>query len=199
MPPRHKIDQLPEDELQFVLDAIIDGQTDREISFAFQDKFNTRLTKSSLARWRKAAGDELADRYRMARYQANQLIEDLKLEPEVDKHEILIQSIEDRLLAATREVVSQDPFKLIIIQQEEKRRKLHAQKLALDERKQTFAEEQATKAEQLQHDRLKIGVDVWQFVLSYLLKEEPAASDLLTKHSEQILNGLEAHLESQTA
>jgi|ERR1041385_602933 hypothetical protein len=199
MPARHKIDQLPDDQLKFVLDHIIDGETDREICFAFEDQFKTKLAKSSLGRWRKAAGDELADRYRMTRYQAKQLIEDMKLDPDSDKHAVVMQSIEDQLLTATRKVVSQDPFKLIIIQQEEKRRKLQSQKLALEERKQAFAEEQARKSEQLQHDRLKIGVDVWQFVLSSLLKLEPTAADLLTKHSEEIVNGLEAYLDNQTA
>ena len=199
MPPRHKIEQLPEDELQFVLDAIIDGQTDREISFAFEDKFKTRISKSSLARWRNAAGDELADRYRMTRYQAKQLIEDLNLDPESDKYAVVMAQIEDRLLTATRKVVSQDPFKLIVIQQEEKRRALRERELHLKERAQQFQEEQAKKQEQLQHDRLQIGVDSWQFILSYLLREEPAAADLLTKHSEAIINGLETYLENQTA
>jgi len=199
MPARHKIDQLPDEQLKFVLDHIIDGETDREIVLAFEDAFKIKLAKSSLARWRKAAGDELADRYRMTRYQAKQLIEDLKLDPESDKFAVVMQSIEDRLLTATREVVSQDPFKLIIIQQEEKRRKLHAQKLALDERKQTFAEEQAKKAEQLQHDRLAVALDAWKYILSYLLKEDPAGADVLTKHNDEIINGLEAHLESPTA
>lgn len=198
MPPRHKTEQLPDEQLKFVLDRIIDGETNREISFAFQDTFKTTLSKSSLARWRKAAGDELAERFRLARYQAKQLIEDAQLDPDVDKYRVFLDSVDDRLLTATREVNKLDPMKAALIRQEEERRKLQAQKLALDERKQAFAEEQARKQEQLQQDRLKIGADTWQFVLSFLLGKEPQAADLLTKHSEEILSGLETHLD-QTA
>jgi hypothetical protein len=199
MPPRHAVEQLPDEQLQFVIDHILNGDTDREISFAFEEKFNTKLSKSSLNRWRQAAGEQLAERYRLARYQAKQLIQDLKEDPDVDKHQVLIASIEDRLLTATREISSQDPFKLVVIQQEEKRRNLRERELQLKERAQTFQEEQALKTERLQQDRLRIGADVWQFVLSYLLSKEPQVADLLTKHNQEILNGLEEHLENQTA
>ncbi len=197
MPRRHTVEQLPKEQFDFVIEAILQGETDREISLHFEDQFKTKLSKSSLARWRKTAGEELAERYRIARFQAKQLIEDAKLEPDVDKYQVFIDGIEDRLLTATREVMLLDPVKAALIQQEEKRRILQEKTLALKERQQTFAEEQAKRQEQLQHDRFKIGADTWQFILSYLLKEEPRAADLLTKHSEEILNGLEEHLESQ--
>ncbi|HEY6232820.1 MAG TPA: hypothetical protein VIW64_16265 [Pyrinomonadaceae bacterium] len=199
MPSRHAVASLPPDQLKFVLDHIIAGETDREISFAFEDKFKTKLSKSGLARWRKAAGDELADRYRMARYQARQLIEDLKEDPEIDKHELVIASIEDRLLTATHEVMSQDPFKLLLIQQEEKRRALREQELRLKERAQQFHEEQTRKSESLQQDRLKIAADAWRITLGYLLEKEPQAADLLTKHSDEILNAIEENIEAEAA
>lgn len=200
MSGRHTVDQLPDNQLQFVLDLIIDGYTDREISLSFEDKFKIKLAKSSLARWRKAAGDELADRYRLARYQAKQFIEDLKLDPEaVDKHQLFIESIEDRLLTATREVMALDPVKAALIQQEERRRRLREKELLLKERDLLFKQEQARKTESAQQDRLKIAVEVWRFILSYLLGKEPLAADLLTKHNEEILNGLEEHLEKNQA
>jgi hypothetical protein len=200
MPRPHAVAQLPDDQLKFVLDHIIAGETDREISFAFEDEFKTKLAKSSLARWREAAGNELAERYRLARYQARQLIEDLKEDPDaVDKHELIVAQIEDRLLTATREVMAQDPFKLLLIQQEEKRRELKNRELALKERQQQFQEDQAKKAEQLQHDRFEIGAEVWKFILSFLLGKDPSAADALTKHSDEVLNALETHLENQAA
>lgn len=199
MPPRYEVDKLPDDQLKFVLDHIIDGETDREISFAFEAQFKTKLAKSSLSRWREAAGNELAERYRMARYQAKQLIEDLQEDPEVDKHGIIIASIEDRLLTATREVTAQDPFKLLIIQQEEKRRNLRERELKLKERSQAFHEEQAQKSDSLQQDRLKIGADVWRIVLAYFLKNDPQAADHLTKHNEGLLSAIEESLEAETA
>jgi hypothetical protein len=198
MPRRHAVETLPADQFEFLLKAITNGGTDREISTSFEKEFNRKLSKSALHRWRSVAGDELADRYRFVRFQARQLIEDLK-EEDADKHHLLIANIEDRLLTAAGEIISQDPIKLLGIHQEEKRRQLKERELALRERTQAFQEEQAQKSDQLQHDRLKIGADVWHFILSYLLQAEPEAADLLTKHNEAILNGLEAHLENQPA
>src|SRR5947209_532025 len=96
---RSVVKDLNEAEFDFVINAIIAGGTDREISLAFESEFGKRLAKSSLNRWRKSAGDELADRYRLARHQARQLTENLK-EEDQDKYQIVIRSIEDRLLTA---------------------------------------------------------------------------------------------------
>lgn len=198
MPSRHAVEKLPDEQFEFVINAIINGETNREISAAFKAKFTAVLAKSSLARWREVTGDELAERYKLARFQAKRILEDLG-DQGADKFSVVMGNIEDHLLRATKEVIKQDPIKLLGIQQEEKRRQLREQELKLKERAQTFQEDLARKSESLQQDRLKIGVDVWQFVLSFLLKEEPQAADLLTKHNEDILNGLETYLENQTA
>lgn len=195
MARRYAVENLPADQRDFLLKAITNGGTDRAIAADFQEKFKVKLSKSALARWRKATGDELANRFYFVRLQAKQLVEDLK-EEGADKYQVLIDTLEDRLLTATGELVSQDPFKLLGIQQEEKRRQLKERELALKERAQAFQEEQAKKADRVQQDRLQIAVDVWQFILSYLLNTEPTAADLLTKHNEAILDGLEAHLEN---
>lgn len=199
MPPRHAVEQLPDEQFQFVINSIINGDTDREISAAFQKQFSAALSKSALARWRQVTGDELAERYRLTRFQAKQLLEDLKEDGGADKFEIVIGNIEDRLLTATKEVIAQDPVKLLQIRQEESRRRLKERELQLKERAQAFQEQQARKGDELQHDRLKIGAEVWQFILSYLLNKEPQAADLLTKHNQEILNGLEDHLEKNQA
>jgi hypothetical protein len=127
---RHVVRDLDEAQFDFVVNAIIAGDTDREISLSFEQTFGQPLAKSSLNRWRKSAGDELADRYRLARFQAKQLLTDLKEEDE-DKFQVVIRSIEDRLLTATREVISKDPVKLLKIRQEEERRRLREKELAL--------------------------------------------------------------------
>ncbi len=142
---RHVVKDLNEQEFDFVINAIIAGDTDREISMAFEAEFAKRLAKSSLNRWRKSAGDELADRYRLARYQAGQLLADLK-EEDKDKFQVVIRNIEDRLLTATREVISKDPVKLLRIRQEEERRRLREKELAL-------------KREQLELEREKLRGD----------------------------------------
>ncbi|HKO43348.1 MAG TPA: hypothetical protein VJU84_08660 [Pyrinomonadaceae bacterium] len=198
MPPRHRVEQLPAEQFEFLLREIAEGGTDRSISLKFEAEFKVKLSKSALARWRAAAGDELADRYRFVRYQAKQLQEDLQLE-DADKYKIVIENIEDRLLTASKEIISRDPIALLNIQQEEKRRALRERELQLKERAQSFAEEQARKSDQLQQDRLKIGVDVWRITLAYLLKADPAAADHLTKHSEGILSAIQENLETETA
>src|ERR1700674_3023103 len=98
MSSRHKVEQLPDDEFQFVIQAIIDGGTDRTIAAAFQKQFNKPLAKSSLSRWREVTGNELAERYRITRFQAAQLLKDLKEDPEADKYGIVLAQIEERLL-----------------------------------------------------------------------------------------------------
>lgn len=154
---RHVVKDLSPDEFDFVVREIMNGATDRELSASFEREFGKRLAKSSLNRWRKAAGDELADRYRLARFQARQLIEDLKEEENPNKYQILIRSIEDRLLTATREVISKDPVKLLQIRQEEERRRLREQELEL-------------KREQvaLERERLRGSVDKGAVVNEFL-------------------------------
>lgn len=198
MPPKFTVETLPDEQFEFVINAIINGDTNREISASFKAAFKADLAKSSLARWREVTGDELAERYKLARFQAKQLLQDLD-QTDADKFSVVMSNIEDRLLVATKEVISQDPIKLLGIQQEEKRRELRERELKLKERAQAFNEEQARKSESLQQDRLAIGADVWQFILGYLLSKEPQAADLLTKHNEEIINGLEEHLEKNQA
>jgi len=198
MPRRHAVETLPADQFEFLLKAITNGGTDREIAASFQKEFKVKLSKSALARWRAAVGDELADKYRFVRYQAKQLIEDLKAEG-ADKHQVLIANIEDRLLTAAGEIISQDPLKLLSIQQEEKRRQLKERELALKERAQTFTEEQAAKAATLEQDRFHIAAETWKFILSFVKEKRPAAVDVLTELSPELLDELETHLENQTA
>lgn len=198
MPRRHAVETLPEEQFEFLLKAITDGGTDRSIAAAFREKFKVKLSKSALARWRKAVGDELADKYRFVRYQAKQLIEDLK-EESGDKHELLISTIQDRLLTATGEIISRDPITLLSIQQEERKHKLREQQHALRERVQAFHEEQASKQESLQKDRFKIAADTWQFILAFVKDKKPTAVDVLTDLSPELLQELETYLENQTA
>jgi ABC-type tungstate transport system permease subunit len=127
---RHVVKNLDGVQFDFVINAIIGGLTDREISLAFEQQFEKPLAKSSLNRWRKSAGNELADRYNLARYQARQLLTDLKQEDQ-DKYQVVIRNIEDRLLTATREVIATDPVKLLKIRQEEERRRLREKELEL--------------------------------------------------------------------
>ena len=195
---RHVVKDLDNAQFEFVISAIINGDTDREISVNFEEQFDRRLAKSSLNRWRTAAGNELAERYRLARYQARQLLTDLKEEDE-QKYQIVIGNIEDRLLTATREVISADPVKLLKIRQEEEKLRLKGRALELKGKQLELEREKAERAANLQKDRFKIAADTWQFILLWLTQHNPSTADVLTKSSEQLLEDLEAHLENQTA
>ncbi|MET0626592.1 MAG: hypothetical protein ABW250_26895, partial [Pyrinomonadaceae bacterium] len=120
--------------------------------------------KSSLNRWRKSAGDELADRYHLARYQAKQLLSDLKEEGQ-DKYQLVLRNIEDRLLTATREVIAKDPVKLLKIRQEEERRRLREQELEL-RREQLALEREKLRGSNI--DRAALGVEFSADLLEYL-------------------------------
>src|SRR5689334_18335148 len=138
---RHIVDTLPDDQRQFVFEHILNGESDHEVSLAFEAQFQKELRPQSLWRWRESAGKELVERYRVARFTAKHLMEDLGERPDADKHRVMIQGIEDHLLAAVRQVNSQDPLKLVLIQQEEQRRKLRERSMELRERAQRFVEE----------------------------------------------------------
>jgi hypothetical protein len=200
----HKVAQLPPEEFEFVIQCILGSasrgpMTDREISKAYFEEFGKRLAKSSLSRWRAAAGDELADRYRFARVQAQQLLERLKEEPGADKYQVSMRNIEERLLAVTHEAIALDPIKMLRLRQEEEKRRLKERQLELNEKKLEFEKERVERAANLDSDRFKIAADVWQFILVWFTKNQPKAADLLTGNSEEVLNALEAHIEAQAA
>lgn len=161
---RHVVRDLDEAQFDFVINAIIDGATDREISLKFEETFGAPLAKSSLNRWRNSAGDELADRYRLARYQAKQLLANIN-ESEQDKFQVVIRNIEDRLLTATREVISKDPVKLLKVRQEEERRRLRAQELELKRQQLAFEQE---KLRGSVVDRAALGAEFSADLLEYL-------------------------------
>src|SRR5205085_8802208 len=164
MASRHVVRDLADEEFEFVISGILNGATDRELSTAFQSTFNKKLAKSSLARWREATGNELAERYRLARFQAKQLLADLKQE-DGDKYQIVMQTVEDRLLTATREVITQDPMKLLRVSQQEQKRKLQEKRLDL-QREQLELEREKLRGAAI--DRAALGVEFTADLLEYL-------------------------------
>ncbi len=198
MTRRHVVRDLSDEEFEYVIHRILEGDTDRELSAAFGAKFEKRLAKSSLNRWREATGNELAERYRLARYQAKQLLENLEEEEGADKHQLVMRSIEDRLLTATREVITADPLKLLRIRQQEKKRELQERTLDLKERTLDFQKDKANREAGLQTDRFNIAADAWRFILHWFTQHDTSVVDKLTGSSEELLQDLESHLENQT-
>jgi hypothetical protein len=158
------VEELPDAQFTFVIDAILDGSTNREICAAFEAEFKQALARTSLQRWREAAGDELAERYRLARYQARKLQEDLGDEDR-DKFAVVMESIEDRLLTATREVSKLNPFKLLVVKQEEERRKLREKALDL---KREHLELERLKVQATQLNIPEVGLKIINELLDYL-------------------------------
>jgi hypothetical protein len=128
------VEKLPDEQFDFVIGAILDGWTDREISTEFEKTFDEPLPKSSLHSWRKRAGDELAERYRLKRFQVRSFVEQLQAEGidvAEDKYSHIIQSLEDHLLTSERSLLAQNPMKLLFARQEDERLKIKRETLEL--------------------------------------------------------------------
>ena len=193
MPPRFTIDRLPEEQFQFVIDTINSGASDREICAAFEKQFETPLAKSSLERWRKASGDELVQRYRLARYQATQLLENLE-QTDADKLGVIVASVEDRLLTSMRQITSEDPLRLLSVCQKEGDRRLKERMLELKEREFAVKHERECLTEILDRNRLRIGIETWKIILDVLRARNPNALKILSGYTNEIAAGLRIHL-----
>lgn len=180
MSRRHVVEDLNEEQLDFVLRCFTDGDNDREVCAKFEIAFKKQkitLAKSSLHRWRKAAGDELIERYRVARFQAKALVEQIG-EEDKDKYQIVIQNIEERLLTATREVIKQNPAKLLLARQREENFRLKREQLEL-KREEIALEREKLRGVAL--DRVKLGSEFMQDFLEYI-NGDAEGIGFLTKH-----------------
>lgn len=164
MPRRSAVAELPPEQFEFVIHAILDNLTDREISAQFKTKFGKRLAKSSLNRWRATAGNELADRFRLARFQARQLLENVEGD-DADAYQLLMRDIEDRLLTATREVITSDPIKMLRIRQEEERRRLKERELDV---RREHLELERERLRGVAIDRVQLGEEYTRDLLDYI-------------------------------
>ena len=190
------IERLPNDQYQFVIDAVNGGRTDREMCDAFEKQFGVPLARSSLARWRDAAGKDLAQQYRLARFQATQLLESLQ-QTNAQKFDLVMATVDDRLLTTLRQITSQDPLRLLAAYQKEGGRRLTQRMVGLSEKELALEEEHDRKRESLQSDRLLIGIEVWRFMLGWLKDKEPEASEVLFTCSEELVKGLGPFLEER--
>lgn len=200
MPRKSTVEKLPDAEFDFVIKAILNGKTDREISAEFEAAFGSKLPKSSLNNWRNKAGNELADRYRMRRFLISSAVENLKadgIEVDDDKYKHIIQNLEDHLLTAERDLLAENPMKLLSARQEDERLKIKREQLQLNRDKLNFEKEKVEKEAAVRVDRLQIAADVWQYVLVWLSGKDPRLADGLTAHSAEILTGIEGHVGAQ--
>ena len=188
---RNKVEKLAETEFDFVIRAISNGLTDREVSATFEAEFGQTLDKNSINRWRNTVGEELAERYKLARYQAKQLREDLALEDK-DDYQNVIKNIEERLLTATREVVRQDPVKLLIVRQQEEKMRLKRDEIELKKRQLEFDRERHGNA----IDRVKVGAETLTDFLEYVGSDTESIG-FLTRHLQPFGEYLKAKYAAQ--
>lgn len=191
------VDKLPDDQFDFVIRSILAGGTDREISAAFQEMFGKPLPKSSLNTWRNKAGNELAERYKLKRFQVRSFVEQLKTEGidvAEDRYAHIIQSLEDHLLTAERDLISQNPLKLLDRRQEDERLKIKREQIALNQAKLDFEKQKHEAERSVRTDRLAIGLDLWKFLLLWLNDNEPHLAEGLTRVTSDILPAIEGHL-----
>lgn len=195
---RSSVEKLNETQFDFLIRAILDGLTDREISSEFQAEFECKLPKSSLNRWRKKAGNELAERYRLKRYQANVFIETLQNQgiEIADKYQNIIENLEDHLLTEERNLIAQNPTKLLLARQREENFRLRRKQLDLKEATLEFEKEKFQKTQNLNIDKFNIATEVWTMILSYFLKKNPVIADALTNSSKELLEEIGEKLET---
>jgi hypothetical protein len=174
---RSTIDGLPVEQFDFVIRELMNGATDRAVSAAFEAKFNKELPKSNLNLWRNKAGNELVERYKMRRFQIKEVVERLKdegIEVEDDKYKHIIENLEDYLLTAERDLIAQNPVKLLFARQEEERLRLKREKLELDREQLAFDREKHRSA----IDRVKLGSETLQDFIEYVDSDAEAITFL---------------------
>lgn len=194
------VESLEAEQFDFLIKAILNGKTDREIEALFADEFGAKLPKSSLANWRDRAGKELVERYQLKRFQVRTFVEELKdqgIEVGEDRYKEIISSLEDHLLTSERELFAKDPLKLLNARQEDERLRIKREQLQLNREKLAFEKEKVEREASIRVDRLQIAADVWQFVLVFLSGKDPRLADGLTAYSSDILTGIEENIGAQ--
>lgn len=190
------VDKLEDNEFDFVIKKIIGGLTDREISAEFEKVFKKKLPKTNLNRWRNNAGNELAERYRLKRFQVRSFVEQLKsegIEINEDKYKVIIGNLEDHLLTAERELIAQNPMKLLFARQEDERIKLKREKLELVKAQLEFDREKHKN----EIDRVKVGAETMTDFIEYVGSNAEAIK-FLTQHLQPFGEYLKAKYAAQS-
>lgn len=183
------VEKLPDDQFDFVIAAILNGWTDREISSQFQAAFGTELPKSSLNTWRNKAGNELAERYRLKRFQVRSVVEQLKadgINVEDERYKTVIENIEDHLLTSERELLAQNPMKLLVARQEDERLKIKREQIELNREKLILERQKILGAAK---DPVKQGTEFMTEFFDYL-KDDPEGVLFVKKHTKPFIEFL---------
>lgn len=195
MGQRSSVEKLPDEEFDFVINCFLNNLNDREVSLQFENTYGKKLPKSNIASWRAKAGNELIDRYRMARFQAKQLRENLELE-EGEDYQNVIKNIEEHLLTATRRVIHENPAKLLLARQREEQFRLKREQIELKKKELDWEREKFERTQNLQSDKFKIASESWKYILAYFTNLNSPVADSLTQHSKELIEGLGEYIET---
>lgn len=143
MARRHTVSTLTQEQQEFVVERLAAGETLRAISAAFEEKFEARLPKSSLASWKNDVGDVLVRQFQFTRQVARQLIEQAGEGREA--LDLLFGDLEDRMLVATAELAARDPKAVMAAILERRRLEQDAQKIDLKRREVELKEKLANQ------------------------------------------------------
>lgn len=177
------VEKLPDEQFEFVIDLLVNGGTDREVERQFAAAFpGCSVPKSSLATWRKGAGNELVERYKITRYLARTVVDKLQadgIDVDDDRYKHVIEGIEEQLLTKTREIFAADPMKLLYVRQEDEKLRIKREEMEL-KREQLALERQ--KMLGAANDPVKQGVEFMTELFDYL-KNDPEGVRFLKLHT----------------
>jgi hypothetical protein len=185
------VEKLPDDQYRFVISLLMDGRTDREVEQLFEAEFpGSRVPNSSLANWRKIGGSELVERYKVTRYLARTVAEELKtsgINLDEDRYKQVIDDIESQLLVKTRELVMKDPLKLLEARQFDESLRIKRENLEF-KREQLALERQ--KLLGAATDPVKQGTEFMTELFDYA-KDDPDGVRFLKKHTRPFIEHLQ--------
>ncbi len=174
---KHTVAGLPQNEIEYIIDLLNDGKTDREISAEFEKKFDKKLPKSSLNTWIRAVGKDKAKAFQIVRVQAREIVKQLRQSEDADKYQVIIEGLEDHLLTAAKETFTQSPIKLLLIRQEEERLRIKRQELQLKTDQLEFDKHKHANV----IDRVTLGGETLKDFLEYA-GDNTGVVEVLTKH-----------------
>lgn len=177
------MESLPEEQYDFVIRGIVDeGWTPRDAEREFAIRFpGEKLPKSNVDRWWKAVGKELAERYRLRRYQIRVVKEQLEadgIDIKAGAYKAIINNVEDHLLTSERDLISADPVKLLGLRQEDERLKIKREQIELNREKLVLERQ---KLLGMATDPVKQGTEFMTELLDYL-KDDGEGVLFIKKH-----------------
>lgn len=142
MGQRFTVSKLTAEQQEFIVERLVAGHTLRGISAEFEAEFGTKLPKSSLASWSNAVGDFAVQQFQFSRAVAKQIVEQAGDE-ERDAFKLVFGDFEDKLLAASSEMMARDPKAVLQAILEKKRLEQREREIDLKRREVELKEKQA--------------------------------------------------------